>query len=62
MLVLELVDWARAVQRDGSLMSADEVHASPAGYRARARMYAKAIRACARRRAGSPQLTVTTPQ
>ncbi len=46
-LELELVDWARAVQRDGSLMSGDEVHASPAGYRARARMYAQAIRACA---------------
>ena len=39
-------------QRDPSLMSADEVHASPAGYRARARMYADAIRACAGRRAG----------
>lgn len=48
-LELELVDWARAVQRDASLMSADEVHASPAGYRARARMYADAIRACAAR-------------
>jgi hypothetical protein len=48
-LELEIVDWARAVQRDGSLMSGDEVHASPAGYRARARMYAKAIRACAGR-------------
>ena len=49
-LRLELVDWARAVERDGSLMSGDEVHASPAGYRARALMYARAIRACARRR------------
>ena len=49
-LELELVDWARAVGRDGSLMSGDEVHASPAGYRARARMYARAIRACAGRR------------
>ena len=48
-LGLELVDWARAVQRDASLMSADEVHASPAGYRVRARMYADAIRACAAR-------------
>ena len=46
-LALELVDWARAVRRDASLMSDDEVHASPAGYRARARMYARAIRACA---------------
>ena len=46
-LELELVDWARAVERDPSLMSDDEVHASPAGYRARARMYARAIRACA---------------
>ena len=48
-LTLELVDWARAVQRDASLLSGDEVHASPAGYRARALMYAQAIRACARR-------------
>ena len=48
-LKLELVDWARAVQRDGALMSGDEVHASPAGYRARSRMYARAIRACERR-------------
>lgn len=46
-LELELVDWERAVERDPSLMSADEVHASPKGYRARARMYAEAIRACA---------------
>lgn len=49
-LKLELVDWARAVQRDRSLMSGDEVHASPAGYRVRAVMYARAIRACAQRR------------
>ena len=52
-LALELVDWARAVEHDGSLMSGDEVHASPAGYRARARMYATAIRACARRQRGA---------
>ncbi|MBW3607044.1 MAG: hypothetical protein KY463_01595 [Actinobacteria bacterium] len=48
-LELELVDWAREVARDSSLMSDDEVHASPSGYRARARMYAEAIRACAER-------------
>lgn len=48
-LDLELVDWERAAERDPSLMSDDEVHASPAGYRARARMYADAIRACAGR-------------
>ena len=47
-LELELVDWSRAVDRDPALMSGDEVHASPEGYRARARMYAAAIRACAR--------------
>ena len=47
---LELVDWARAVAHTPSLMSSDEVHASPAGYRARALMYADAIRACARGR------------
>ena len=46
-LALELVDWSRAVARTPSLMSADEVHASPAGYRARALMYAEAIRGCA---------------
>lgn len=45
-LELELVDWARAVERAPSLMSDDEVHASPPGYRARAHMYADAIRAC----------------
>jgi hypothetical protein len=50
-LTLEVVDWARAVEHNGALMSGDEVHASPAGYRARAAMYARAIRACARRRA-----------
>ena len=49
-LELELVDWERAVERDPSLMSADEVHASSEGYRARARMYAEAIRACAKKR------------
>ncbi len=49
-LALVLVDWARAVERGPSLMSGDAVHASPAGYRARARMYARAIRACAGRR------------
>ena len=48
-LKLELVDWARAVERDGSLMSGDDVHASPGGYRVRSRMYAAAIRACAQR-------------
>jgi len=46
-LALEVVDWARAVERDPALMNADEVHASAKGYRARARMYAAAIRACA---------------
>ena len=48
-LKLELADWARAVERDASLLSDDEVHASPAGYRARALMYARAIRACRQR-------------
>jgi len=46
-LELELVDWSGAVARTPSLMSTDEVHASPAGYRARALMYAEAIRGCA---------------
>ncbi len=49
---LELVDWERAVKRTPSLISGDEVHASPAGYRARALMYAEAIRACTEGRGG----------
>jgi lysophospholipase L1-like esterase len=44
---LELVDWAGAVARTPSLIAGDEVHGSPDGYRARALMYAEAIRACA---------------
>ena len=46
----ELVDCERAVERNPALMSNDEVHASPQGYRVRARMYARAIRACSQRR------------
>lgn len=49
-LELELVDWAQEVEREPSLMSDDEVHASPSGYRVRARMYAEAIRSCAKER------------
>lgn len=47
-LELELVDWAQEVEGEPALMSHDEVHASPSGYRARARMYAGAIRSCAK--------------
>lgn len=51
-LELELVDWARAADREPALMSGDGVHASPGGYRARGRMYAAAIRACGRALSG----------
>jgi hypothetical protein len=44
---LELVEWERAARQTPSLVSGDEVHASPQGYRTRALMYAEAIRACA---------------
>jgi len=44
---LQIVDWSTAVARSPSLIAGDRVHATPAGYRARARLYAEAIRACA---------------
>jgi hypothetical protein len=46
-LSLQLVDWSAAVARSPSLLAGDGVHATPAGYGARAELYAGAIRACA---------------
>lgn len=46
-LSLEVVDWGAEVASSPSLLAGDGVHATPAGYRARARLYAAAIRACA---------------
>ena len=40
---LVLVDWARMVRRDSSLLSSDGVHAAAAGYRARAAAIATAV-------------------
>jgi lysophospholipase L1-like esterase len=45
---LEIVDWRRLVRRHPGRLSADGVHASAAGYEARARAYARALRRCHR--------------
>jgi lysophospholipase L1-like esterase len=47
-LSLELADWRGLVARAPSLIAGDGVHGTPEGYRARAQLYADAIRACAR--------------
>lgn len=44
---LQVVDWAAAVAASPSLLAGDGVHATPAGYQARAQLYAEAITACA---------------
>jgi hypothetical protein len=46
-LSLQIVDWSAAVADSPSLIAGDGVHATPAGYRRRAQLYADAIRACA---------------
>jgi hypothetical protein len=46
-LSLQVVDWARAVAADHSLLAGDHVHGTAAGYATLARLYADAIRACA---------------
>jgi hypothetical protein len=46
-LGLQIVDWAAAVRSEPSLLAGDGVHATPAGYATRAKLYADAIRACA---------------
>jgi lysophospholipase L1-like esterase len=43
---LHLVGWAAMVEHDASLLAADRVHGTPAGYAARAGEIARAIRAC----------------
>lgn len=43
---MQLVDWAAHIRAYPEHMSYDDVHATPEGYRARARLYADAIRAC----------------
>ena len=44
---LRLVDWRSLVARVPSFIAGDGVHGTPAGYRARGRLYADAIKACA---------------
>jgi hypothetical protein len=46
-LQLQVVDWAAEVAATPALLAGDGVHATPAGYRARAALYAAAIHACA---------------
>lgn len=41
-----LVDWEGAVEGDRALLAADRVHATPAGYAARARLVAAAVEEC----------------
>jgi lysophospholipase L1-like esterase len=43
---LRLVDWAGMTTADPSLLADDGVHATTAGYAARARAYAEAVRSC----------------
>jgi hypothetical protein len=44
---LLIADWARAVQRHrGAWLAKDGVHATPAGYVARAQLYASALNSC----------------
>ena len=45
---VRLVDWARMVAEDDSLLAADLVHGTPDGYRKRAEETARAARACPR--------------
>jgi hypothetical protein len=43
---LRLVEWARMIEQDRSLLAGDAVHGTPAGYARRAAETARAIRAC----------------
>lgn len=43
---LRVVPWAAAVAENPGLVGSDGVHATPAGYKARAQMYAQAARTC----------------
>ena len=41
-----VADWAELVGQRPGLLAPDEVHGTPAGYQARARLYADAVRRC----------------
>ena len=41
-----VADWAELVARKPSLVAPDKVHGTPEGYRARAQLYADAVRRC----------------
>jgi hypothetical protein len=43
---LVVADWAELVSRRPSLLAPDRVHGTPEGYRARAGLYADAVRSC----------------
>ncbi len=43
---LVVVPWAEQVAASPDLLAADGVHGTPAGYQARAALYAEAIRSC----------------
>jgi hypothetical protein len=43
---LMLADWAAAVEAHPEWLAGDGVHATPAGYAGRARLYARAARSC----------------
>jgi hypothetical protein len=45
--VMKLVPWAQQVAAHSEWLASDGVHATPAGYSARAQMYADAARSCA---------------
>jgi hypothetical protein len=45
--VMKLVPWAQQVAAHPEWLASDGVHATPAGYSARAQMYAEAARSCA---------------
>ena len=44
--VMRLVPWAQQVSSNPSWLASDGVHATPAGYAARAQLYAAAARSC----------------
>ena len=44
--VMKLVPWAQQVAAHPEWLASDGVHATPAGYSARAQMYAEAARSC----------------
>ena len=44
--VMKLVPWAQQVEAHPEWLASDGVHATPAGYSARAQMYAEAARSC----------------